>query len=163
MERNIRIKLLANRELGERCRKLIEKHAEIVEEDYDIGFSILWHKRIPEEELDKGRWINLHIGKLPEYKGIYIPAHVIYNKEKKMGVTLHEMDKSFDTGPIIAVKEFKFSTRDVERLYTISFNEAYHHFKRWLPKLLEGDYTTVPNQGGTYYNAKDYIKIRDKL
>ncbi len=46
--------------------------------------------------------LNLHMGLLPEYRGPDAIPWAIANGESVTGVTLHEMDEGFDTGPMLA-------------------------------------------------------------
>lgn len=52
--------------------------------------------RIPEKGIT-----NLHYGMLPKYGGCDTIPHAILNGEIEIGVTLHFMDKNFDSGKII--------------------------------------------------------------
>ena len=49
--------------------------------------------------------INIHIGDLPNYSGSNTLQWAIVNGEKKVGLTVHYVNKKIDSGPIIA-KEF---------------------------------------------------------
>jgi methionyl-tRNA formyltransferase len=54
-------------------------------------------------ESPKYGYFNIHFGKLPEYGGSFPVFWQIYSLEKVGELTIHKMDKSYDTGPI-AVK-----------------------------------------------------------
>ena len=56
--------------------------------------------------------INLHGGILPEYRGGHVMQWAIINGETETGVTLHYIDESIDTGPIIAKSEFPIGVDD---------------------------------------------------
>ncbi len=79
----------------------------------DILISYLSPWVIPEGTLKNTRlWnINFHPGP-PEYPGIGCFNFAIYNGEKSYGVTAHLMDKSVDSGKIIAVKRFPLLPSD---------------------------------------------------
>lgn len=52
------------------------------------------------------RLINIHFSLLPHYRGSIVEFWQLYNNEpEKIGVTLHLIDSSIDTGPIIAQRE----------------------------------------------------------
>lgn len=53
-------------------------------------------------KLPKLGCINIHPGDLPKYSGRRPIEEALNNKEEELKVTLHYMDKDFDTGPIIA-------------------------------------------------------------
>lgn len=46
--------------------------------------------------------VNIHAGKLPKYRGSNVLNWAIINGETEIGVTVHEMVKMVDRGPIIA-------------------------------------------------------------
>ena len=62
--------------------------------------------------------VNVHGSLLPKYRGICIPFWVLYNNEKRAGVTAHYMDETFDTGKIIAQKSFAIEKGDT--VYAVS-------------------------------------------
>lgn len=45
--------------------------------------------------------LNLHGGKLPEYRGANVLNWALINGEKEIGITLHVVDEGIDTGPIL--------------------------------------------------------------
>lgn len=50
--------------------------------------------------------INLHSGKVPEYRGAAPAFWEIYHGEKAVGVTIHRVDASLDAGPVLALEMF---------------------------------------------------------
>ncbi len=48
---------------------------------------------------------NLHPAILPEYPGINPISGMIFNREKKIGITLHEISEKIDAGKIIMKKK----------------------------------------------------------
>lgn len=73
----------------------------------DIAVVCAFDHKIPQKLLDipSHGFINCHPSYLPHYRGGNPYFHVIANGEKKTGVTIHYMDKNFDTGDIIAQEE----------------------------------------------------------
>lgn len=63
------------------------------------GFSI----KIPEEVLDIPTYgfLNIHFGKLPENRGPDPLYYSISSGEKETAITIHQMDKNWDTGPVL--------------------------------------------------------------
>ena len=55
-------------------------------------------------------FVNYHPTPLPKYKGPTELDEAIKNKEMHWGVTVHYMDKDYDTGDIIKVKRFDLKT-----------------------------------------------------
>lgn len=74
-------------------------------------------------------FINLHAGKLPEYRGGSPLNWQIINNEKYFGISVIKLDKGIDTGDIICEKKFKLLSKyNIEDLHRISNN--------FFPKLL---------------------------
>ena len=77
--------------------------------DFDLGVSYCYPRKITEPLLSlpsKG-FVNYHPGPLPKYKGPKESTDAINNKEMNWGVTVHQMDENYDTGPIIEVLDIK--------------------------------------------------------
>ena len=49
--------------------------------------------------------LNIHPGRLPQYKGVDPVIHALDRGEQRVGVTLHVQDQGFDTGNILATAE----------------------------------------------------------
>jgi len=63
-------------------------------------------------ENSKIRILNLHGGKLPEYRGANVLNWAIIRGEKEIGVTFHLVDRLVDTGPIIFESKLKIYNDD---------------------------------------------------
>ncbi len=74
-------------------------------------------KRLKPDLLKQTQFWNKHSGLLPRYKGVFPIFWAMLKNETKLGVTIHIMDESFDTGPILAQKSFLRKK--------LSFFEAY--------------------------------------
>lgn len=51
--------------------------------------------------------INIHSAKLPKYRGMMPTFWAMYHDEKKLGITIHLMDKEIDRGKIILQREIE--------------------------------------------------------
>ena len=63
-------------------------------------------------ENSKLRILNVHGGKLPEYRGANVLNWAIIRGEEEIGVTFHLVDKLVDTGPIIYESTLKIDRAD---------------------------------------------------
>jgi methionyl-tRNA formyltransferase len=73
----------------------------------DLVFSVMYDRIIRRELIDAGvRILNLHPGRLPEYRGVRPVNWALRNRDRVHGVTIHEIDAGVDTGPIVAMVEF---------------------------------------------------------
>ncbi len=114
---------------------------EKISEQYDLGYCTGFSFKIPKETLVLcgGQVFNLHFAILPDYRGSGTLTHAIINDEPKYGVTLHLMEETLDTGPIIAVKSYPLPkdktaqqiTKEVEQL---GYDVITKHFKSLLDR-----------------------------
>jgi len=63
-------------------------------------------------EIPKYGCVNVHMGLLPEYRGINGVRWALLNGEPKTGVTIHFMDAGIDTGDIISQVSFPIEADD---------------------------------------------------
>ena len=77
----------------------------------DLIITIAYGKLIPEPLLlqVKNGWLNLHFSLLPKWRGAAPVQWAIKSGENTTGVTVFQLDKGMDTGPIYAIKELKIS------------------------------------------------------
>ncbi|MEM4249810.1 MAG: methionyl-tRNA formyltransferase [Candidatus Nitrosotenuis sp.] len=96
------------------CEKLainVEERKNILDQDIqtikklkpDLIFSIGWRRLIPQSifEIPSKGTLNIHDGLLPAYRGFAPINWAIINGETEVGVTVHLIDKTADTGPIL--------------------------------------------------------------
>ena len=155
--------IATSRDIGRRCIEWAEEEIELVSMDKcDVFVSVLYDKIIAEDFIQKRKCFNFHPGILPWYRGAGAYSWAIINGELETGVTLHEIDKSIDTGPVIEIRRFPISKLDTaESLFRKSESTIYEMFLEWLPKLLTGAYKTFEQEAGRTYYRKDLEKARD--
>jgi len=83
--------------------------------------------------------LNLHMSYLPFNKGAY-PNFWSFRDNTKKGVTIHEIDKNFDTGPIIFQKEIKFN---IQKNKKITFKSTYNILFLEMEKLFIKNYKSI--------------------
>ena len=73
----------------------------------DVAIVCSYSKLFPEELLNvmPNKFVNVHPSILPKYRGPNPYSHVIIDNEETTGITLHLMDKNFDTGDLIVTRE----------------------------------------------------------
>ncbi len=91
----------------------------------DIGVVCSYNTLIKKDFLNSTRlgFINCHPSLLPYYRGAAPYFHMINNGEKQGGVTLHFMDETFDTGPVVFQQ--KFDIAPFETMGTIFNRTTY--------------------------------------
>lgn len=80
----------------------------------DVVFVLTFPYKIPSSLLGippKG-FYNFHFGILPEYRGADAIFWQIKNRESFGGLSVHKMDESFDTGPIIHIEKIPILKED---------------------------------------------------
>jgi methionyl-tRNA formyltransferase len=116
-----------------------------------IGYGVLLPEHIL--SLPKHGFLNLHFSLLPAYRGAAPAQRALQNGETKTGVTVFQLDKGMDTGPIFSQVEIdiKSSWRSVELLRELatigpqSVSEAFHMLKQGLmPTIQSGAASIAP-------------------
>ena len=153
--------------------KKIDKKT-IEESDLIISFG---YRRIIETDLiklAKKPIINLHISYLPYNKGAH-PNFWSFVENTPKGVTIHEIDKRIDNGPIIARKKIIFKKKKnltFKNTQEFLLKEIEKLFVRYYNRIISGNYLIKKNNlKGTFHkssqlpkNIKTWnIKISDYL
>lgn len=78
--------------------------------------------KVPEAALrvPKFGFLNFHPGVLPKYRGPTPVFWQIRNQEPQGGVTVHQMDKNWDTGPILHVEPEPIRANDTMGMHSFS-------------------------------------------
>ena len=100
--------------------------------------------------------LNLHMSYLPYNKGAHPNFWSFYDNTKK-GLTMHEIDKSLDTGPIVYQKEIKLN---IFKNKKISFKKTYNILFLELEKLFIKNFTSIILNN---YKKKINIKSKGKI
>lgn len=80
---------------------------EIADLDYDLGISLMFDRMLPPAVVDRPRrgFVNVHLGPLPRFRGANSVLHAIRLARREnhwtFGVTMHYIDHTLDTGPVI--------------------------------------------------------------
>jgi methionyl-tRNA formyltransferase len=83
--------------------------------------------------------VNLHGGKLPEYRGANVLQWAIINGETETAATLHYVDQGIDTGPVIAESRIPIYDEDTALVLRDRMcKEGKKLLRTWLPRLLRG-------------------------
>jgi methionyl-tRNA formyltransferase len=132
----------------------------------DFGVSALYGHIIPSDVLRKTnlRIMNLHPSLLPHGRGADpIPWAVINGLPQ--GVTLHEIDLTLDTGPIIVSEGIDSDiSMDSGQIYESAVTKMLELYKKFLTNWVEGTISSQPQVGsGDYHNSNELNQIRESL
>ena len=127
--------------------------------NYDLGISFLYAFKVPYNEVSSKQWINFHPAPLPGYGGRNLAYHAIMNEEKQYGGTIHYMDSSFDTGPIIAVNHFDIEEKDdAGDIFLRSCEVLIEMFDYYVPLVLSSN--KQPIESSLQKNARYFKDIK---
>lgn len=92
----------------------------IHERSINMGLVMTFPYKIPSSvyNIPSKGFYNIHPGPLPQYRGGDPIFQQIKNREKQAGVTIHILDESFDTGPMIIIEMLKIEPSDTYGLLT---------------------------------------------
>ncbi len=113
----------------------------------DLILSLYYRNMIPEEIFSQAKYgaYNMHGSYLPYYRGRAPLNWAIINGEKFGGVSLHVMEKKFDTGAVVDQEKVEFADDEyVGQIQPRIAEAALNVFKRSLDSLLDGNPKTVP-------------------
>ena len=127
-------------------------------------FSLEYEQLLDIEKFNSKKLFNFHFSLLPKYRGCHTNFFQLYNGEKKSGVTLHEIDKGIDTGPIIDFITFKIPINSTAfENYNRLLKKSVILFKRNINRIINDTYNSTKQniKKGSYYNRKsvDYKKM----
>lgn len=134
-------------------KDLIEKSKE---DTTDIVVSCQYPHLIPESLIKSHVCVNIHYGKLPEYAGCNpIFWQLLY--EYRAGVTLHYVDKTFDSGDIISISEILCGKLTADECYEALAQRGLDMFAKVYAKILDGTAPRFPQDKSrrVYYNKTD--------
>ena len=114
-------------------------------------------KRIPPLWLTfpKVMAINAHQSLLPDYRGPFPAEWAMVRGEQKTGITLLRMSPEFDTGEILAQQSLPIAPDDTRlTLYQKLYDLGGKLLVEYLPKIVKGLVTPMPQPPGTYFYAR---------
>ncbi len=127
----------------------------------DLILSLYYRAHIPEEIFTQAKLgaFNLHGSYLPTYRGRAPLNWAIINGESFTGVSLHVLEKDFDTGDIVDRRKVAFTKEDyVADIQPKVSQTAVNMFTENLPKLLSGNVEKIPQtelgEAPTYFGKR---------
>lgn len=122
----------------------------------DILLSAGFDRIIQPDVFNKVQYtVNIHFAKLPSYRGCYSIPWAVINNEKDIGVTLHEIARGIDNGPIILQRSFSNNLQaSCHSLYNQAVELGVEMFIEFLNRLDQREeYTAVEQDDNeaTYY------------
>jgi methionyl-tRNA formyltransferase len=135
----------------------------LIKYNADTLISVQYPKILSEKVLAQINYqaFNLHLAKLPDYRGWHSASHAILNGDTTFGVTIHKIDRKIDSGEIICERFFKIPKDiTVGELYYQSEIHGVHLFKEFCEKLILNDTHGKPQIGTSMYYDEKSLRIR---
>ena len=140
----------------------------ISDKDIDILISFNCPQKIKSNLLDLPSKfpINIHLGYLPTYRGVFPIFHAFINKENFVGVTIHIMNENYDDGKILIQEKVEIEkSDDMLTLYEKTFSLIPNLTIAALNGIFNNNIDLKSNdkQNGSYHtfpSFKDIIKYR---
>ncbi len=108
------------------------KFSELEAKNYDLIVMYECPILIKEEQLKESRWLNIHFGILPTWRGHSANSWALLNDAEELGWTIHIATNDFDAGPILRVG----TTQN-------DFKSPYYALKQTLTEQLENDLAQI--------------------
>ena len=104
----------------------------------DLMLSVGWRRIIPKYifEIPKLGTINMHEGLIPQYRGFAPINWSIINGEKEIGITLHYLDETADTGDILLQKKIPIKIEDTA-------SDVYNKLLELVPEVISEILTLI--------------------
>lgn len=106
--------------------------------------------------------INIHLGYLPRYRGVFPIFHAFINKEKFVGVTIHIMNENYDDGKILLQEKVEIEeSDDMLTLYKKTFSLIPDLTIDALNRVYENNFHLKPNDkhSGSYHSFPSFKEI----
>lgn len=136
----------------EDIKKVKEKNWNI-----DLAFSVYYDKIISQWFISKcGQILNIHSAPLPKYRGVSPINWALKNNETEHGVTIHEIDKGTDTGPIVSQVKFSIYPEfdEVVDVYKRTLEYGWQLFQKTMLILDKIKARPQNNKKATFYERK---------
>ena len=142
------------------CRKnsipILNHYSEVDSFLPDYIFMVSYPPLIPDQYLEKYKFINVHNALLPRYRGFHGQTWALVNGETKHGYSVHEVDAGIDSGPIYYQDQFSITLDDDINTVKRKCSDLYNkNIVDVLLRIFEGKITSVPqNNDDAIYVTK---------
>jgi len=132
---------------------------------HDLGISVFYDKILPAEFIARfDRLLNLHNGPLPRYRGVSPINWALKNGETTHGVTIHEITRGIDSGPIVAKLEYSIYPEfdEVADVYERALEYGWVLFRQTMPMLDRIRARPQDEAQTTYYSGMDKELLHER-
>ena len=153
MQDSLPVELLAkkNKILIKRTNDLKSLEKNIIKHLPDVVVISSFNLIIPSKIIKLTKFINVHHGDLPRYRGRANINWAIINGRREVGLTIHEVVQDLDSGNIYATYKVKITDNDTVKTVYEKFNKIIvSDLARVVNKVING-YEGVPQKGKPTY------------
>ena len=105
---------------------------------YEYVFLAGWHSVIPEEDLKKKKYINVHGSLLPKYRGLHSIFWAIMNGEDELGYTIHKVNGRIDDGDILYQYRFPYKDNTIGEIQELFYADLRKNLGHLLTDYMDG-------------------------
>lgn len=131
----------------------------------DLALSVFYEKIISQAFIDKcNKIINLHNSPLPKYRGVRPINWALKNEERRHGVTIHEITRGIDEGPIYGQITYPIypDVEEVEDVYEKSKKYGWDLFQEVFPHINSITPYQQNHKEATYYSNETIKNLGDR-
>jgi methionyl-tRNA formyltransferase len=116
----------------------------------DVGIVVAYGHLIPPPVFNEPRFglVNIHFSLVPKYRGAAPMQWALIRGEKETGVTLFQIEKGLDTGPVFLQRKYEIAPEDdADSLRTNLVAAGLDLLEEFLRKIEQGPWTPTPQSG----------------
>ena len=128
----------------------IESFYKLLKDDMpDIIILACFDKIVSKElcKIAKYGTFNVHLGKLPEYKGGLSAFWVLRFQDKIAGASIHKVTPEIDSGPLIAEKHFYIDTKSMHNLMLKTMQESSEFITKTINDIYDDNINEIDIRG----------------
>ncbi len=108
--------------------------------------------------------INLHKGKLPDYRGMPPAFWEILAGESQVGVSVHFVDKGLDTGPVVKASTVPIDPYSSPAGLRVTLDEKGHDLVcEATAEILTDNWRSIPQEGVGKTNSRPTLKLESEM
>lgn len=152
-----------SKKLGLKHTRKWERVNEIKNLDYII--SVQSSRIFTKSDISLAKYgiLNIHFGKLPEYRGCNPIYHAIINGEKKAYVSIHFIDEDIDTGDIVSERGVNIEGKTARGVFDVLTEEGAKLMKDILPNMKRGKLKGRKQKGKAHYYKKSDVDFKKEV
>lgn len=128
----------------------------------NLLLSINFPVKIPMKiiNLQKYGGVNLHLGELPDFKGLYPVIRMLMSGKKYCSITTHQMTNKIDCGKILVEKKIFFENRhNIVNIYEKLFEQSEEIIYKSIESITRNIFIRKNKKEGKYFGQPSISEI----